>query len=222
MFNAIELSPLLLTLKVAGLATCTALVAGTALAYALSRYAFPGRDWLDAFLTLPLVLPPTVLGYYIIVVVGRNGFIGRWLEHYLGISLMFTWQGAVIAASIVSLPMVIKSARAAFEGVSPDFENAARTLGQSETSVFFRVTLPLAWRGILAGAMLAFARAMGEFGATLMVAGDLPGRTQTLSLAIYDAVQAGHDTLSMQLVIFTSAICMAMLVFSGKLLRTEY
>ncbi len=222
MFNAIELSPLLLTLKVAGLAAFAALVAGTALAYALSRKGFPGRDWLDAFLTLPVVLPPTVLGYYIIVVVGRNGFIGRWLERYLGVSLMFTWQGAVVAASIVSLPMVIKSARAAFEGVPQDFENAARTLGQSETSVFFRVTLPLAWRGILAGVMLAFARAMGEFGATLMVAGDLPGRTQTLSLAIYDAVQAGSDTLSMQLVIFTSAICMVMLVFSGKLLRTEY
>ncbi len=222
MFNVIELSPLLITLKVAGLATCAALVAGTALAYALSHKSFPGRDWLDAFLTLPLVLPPTVLGYYIIVVMGRNGFIGRWLEQYFGISLMFTWQGAVIAASIVSLPMVIKSARAAFEGVSSDFENAARTLGQSETSVFFRVTLPLAWRGILAGAMLAFARAMGEFGATLMVAGDLPGRTQTLSLAIYDAVEAGNDTLSMQLVIFTSIVCIIMLVFSGRLLRTEY
>ncbi|MHB8173419.1 MAG: molybdate ABC transporter permease subunit [Nitrospirota bacterium] len=222
MFNVVEFSPLLLTFKVAGLATCISLIAGTAVAYMLSRNAFPGRDWLDAFLMLPIVLPPTVLGYYIIVVVGRNGFIGRWLEHYLGISLMFTWQGAVIAASIVSLPMVVKSARAAFEGVSPDFENAARTLGQSETSVFFRVTLPLAWRGILSGAMLAFARAMGEFGATLMVAGDLPGRTQTLSLAIYDAVQAGNDSLGMQLVILTSVICMTMLVLSGKLLRTEY
>lgn len=216
------LSPLVLTLKVAGLATCVALVAGTALAVALSRSSFPGREWLDAFLTLPLVLPPTVMGYYIIVVVGRNGFVGRWLDHAFGISLMFTWQGAVIAASVVSLPMVLKSARAAFEGVPPDLEDAARTLGQSEVSVFFRVTLPLAWRGVLAGSMLAFARAMGEFGATLMVAGDLPGRTQTLSLAIYDAVQAGNDSLGMKFVLITSAVCMSMLVFSGKLLKAEF
>lgn len=216
------ISPLFLTLKVAGFAACIALILGTALGFALSRRSFPGRDWLDAFLTLPLVLPPTVLGYYIIVVVGRNGFVGRWLDHAFGISLMFTWQGAVIAASIVSLPMVLKSARAAFEGVPRDLEDAARTLGHSETSVFFRVTLPLAWRGVLAGAMLAFARAMGEFGATLMVAGDLPGRTQTLSLAIYDAVQAGNDSLGMKFVLITSVVCMAMLVFSGKLLKTEH
>ena len=169
-----------------------------------------------------MVLPPTVMGYYIIVAAGRNGFIGRWLDHAFGFSLMFTWQGAVIAASIVSLPMVLKSARAAFEGVSPDFENAARTLGQSEALVFCRVTLPLAWRGILAGAMLAFARAMGEFGATLMVAGNLPGRTQTLSLAIYDAVQSGNDSLCMELVLITSAACMVVLVFSGKLLGAEH
>ena len=213
------LSPLLLTLKVAGLATCIALILGIALAFALSRSSFPGRDWFDAFLTLPMVLPPTVMGYYIIVAAGRNGFIGRWLDHAFGFSLMFTWQGAVIAASIVSLPMVLKSARAAFEGVSPDFENAARTLGQSEALVFCRVTLPLAWRGIIAGAALAFARAMGEFGAALMVAGDMPGRTQTLSMAIYDAVQSGDDRLGLTLVLITSAVCMLLLVGSEKLLR---
>ena len=222
MLSIEELTPLLLTLKVAGLATCVTLVAGTAIAFALARYTFPGRDFLDAFLTLPLVLPPTVMGYYIIVVIGRNGFLGRWLDQAFGVSLMFTWQGAVVAASLVSLPLVLKSARAAFEGVSPDFEDAARTLGQTESSVFFRVTLPLAWRGILAGAMLAFARAMGEFGATLMVAGNLPGRTQTLSLAIYDAVQSGNDSLGMKLVLITSILCMILLVTAGKLLRVKY
>jgi len=215
------MTPLLLTLKVAGLATLLALAAGIVLAFLLARGGFPGRDWLDAFFTLPLVLPPTVLGYYLIVVAGRNGFIGRWLESTFGVSLMFTWQGAVVAASVVSLPMVFKSARTAFEGVPGDLENAARTLGQTESSVFFRVTLPLAWRGILAGAMLAFARAMGEFGATLMVAGNIPGRTQTLSLAIYDAVQSGNDSLGVTLVLMTSVVCMVILVFSGKILRTE-
>jgi molybdate transport system permease protein len=218
----VDFTPLLLTLKVAGLATFLTMAAGILLAYLLAHRRFPGRDWLDAFFTLPLVLPPTVLGYYIIVVVGRNGFIGRWLDHSLGVSLMFTWQGAVVAASVVSLPLVFKSALAALEGVPSDLENAARTLGQAEPSVFFRVTLPLAWRGILAGAMLAFARAMGEFGATLMVAGNIPGRTQTLSLAIYDAVQSGNDSLCMTLVVVTSAVCMVILVFSGKILRTEY
>jgi len=163
-----------------------------------------------------------VLGYYIIVIMGRNGFIGRWLDGSFGVSLMFTWQGAVVAASVVSLPLVFKSALAALEGVPPDLENAARTLGQAEPSVFFRVTLPLAWRGILAGAMLAFARAMGEFGATLMVAGNIPGRTQTLSLAIYDAVQSGNDSLCMTLVVLTSVVFMVILVFSGKILRAEY
>ena len=163
------------------------------LAYLVSRRQFRGREGSDAPCTLPLVLPPTVLGYYLIVLIGRQGWLGRWLQETWGISLIFTWQGAALAAAVVSLPLIYKSARAAFEEVNPELENAARTLGLSEAAVFFRVSLPLAWRGILAGAMLAFARAMGEFGATLMVAGNLPGKTQTLSLAVYDAMQAGND-----------------------------
>jgi molybdate transport system permease protein len=165
------------------------------------------------------VLPPTVLGYYLIVLIGRQGWLGRWLQETWGISLIFTWQGAVLAAAVVSLPLIFKSARAAFEEVNPELENAARTLGLSETAVFFRVSLPLAWRGIMAGAMLAFARAMGEFGATLMVAGNLPGKTQTLSLAIYSAVQAGNDTLALALVLLTSGACIVILVTSGKILQ---
>src|SRR3990172_4412980 len=190
------IEPLLLTLKVAGTATLAAFFAGVVIAFALARGRFWAKQWLDAFFTLPLVLPPTVVGYYLIVLIGRNGLIGRWLEEVLGISLIFTWQGAVVASTVVSLPLVIKSAKAAFEGVDKNLENAGRTLGLTEPEVFFRVSFPLAWPGILAGTMLAFARAMGEFGATLMVAGNLPGKTQTLSLAVYEAIQAGNNKLA--------------------------
>ncbi|MDH0737722.1 molybdate ABC transporter permease subunit [Achromobacter spanius] len=209
--------PLLLSLKVAGWATLLATVAGTAAAYGLSRWRWPGRDLLDAILTLPLVLPPTVLGYYLLVLLGRRGIIGETLAKW-NIELVFTWQGAVIAAAIVAFPLVFKSARAAFENVDAQLENAARVLGVGEAGVFFRVTLPLAARGIVAGVLLAFARALGEFGATLMIAGSLPGRTQTLSVAIYEAVQAGDDRTANLLVLVTSITCVVVLVAAGKLL----
>ena len=214
--------PLFLTLRVAILATLIAALAGTPLAYLISRRQFWGRELLDACCTLPLVLPPTVLGYYLIVVWGRNGWLGHWLQEVWGISLMFTWQGAVLAAALVSFPLVYKAARAAFEDVDHTQENVARTLGLSEGAVFRRVSLPLARGGILAGTMLAFARAMGEFGATLMIAGNLPGKTQTLSLAIYDAVQAGNDTLALSMVVLTSVACILVLVASGKILRFSF
>lgn len=216
------LTPLWLTLKVALFATAGAFVVGVASASLLSRKRFLGREWLDAAMTLPLVMPPTVLGYYLIVLLGRNGVIGRWFYESFGMSLMFTWQGAVIASAVVSWPLVFKAARAAFEEVDQNLENAARTLGLSEMGVFFRVSLPLSWRGILAGTMLAFARATGEFGATLMVAGNLPGKTQTLSLAVYDAVQAGKDDLAAMLVLITSCGCIVVLVSSGKVLKSKY
>ncbi|WP_447990261.1 molybdate ABC transporter permease subunit [Achromobacter spanius] len=209
--------PLLLSLKVAGWATLLATVAGTAAAYGLSRWRWPGRDLLDAILTLPLVLPPTVLGYYLLVLLGRRGIIGETLAKW-NIELVFTWQGAVIAAAIVAFPLVFKSAHAAFENVDAQLENAARVLGVGEAGVFFRVTLPLAARGIVAGVLLAFARALGEFGATLMIAGSLPGRTQTLSVAIYEAVQAGDDRTANLLVLVTSMTCVVVLVAAGKLL----
>ena len=208
--------PLLLSLKVAGWATLLATVAGTAAAYGLSRWRWPGRDLLDAILTLPLVLPPTVLGYYLLVLLGRRGIIGETLARW-NIELVFTWQGAVIAASVVAFPLVFKSARAAFENVDGQLENAARVLGVGEAGVFFRVTLPLAARGIAAGVLLAFARALGEFGATLMIAGNLPGRTQTLSVAIYEAVQAGDDATANMLVLVTSITCIVVLLAAGKL-----
>ena len=208
---------LALTLKVAGWATGINLVLGVGVGYALSRWRFPGRDVLDALLTLPMVMPPTVLGYYLLVVIGSQGVVGAWLLQNLGIRLIFTWQAAVIAATIVAFPLVFKAARAAFENVDPQWEDAARTLGLSEWSIFLRVSLPLAWRGILAGLLLAFARALGEFGATLMVAGSMVGQTQTLSIAVYEAVQAGQDDTANFLVMVTSLVCMAILLSAGRL-----
>ena len=208
---------LALTLKVAGVATLLNLVLGVAAGLALARARFPGRDLLDATLTLPMVMPPTVLGYYLLVLIGREGPIGRVLDERFGINLIFTWQGATIAATIVAFPLVFKSARAAFEAVDPQLEQAARVLGLRASADFFRVTLPLAWRGILAGLLLAFARATGEFGATLMVAGSIPGKTQTLSVAVYEAVQAGQDATANVLVLVTSIACLAVLLAAGRL-----
>ena len=208
---------LALSLKVALWATAIDLVLGIAIGFALARLRFPGRELVDSILLLPMVLPPTVLGYYLLVVVGRHGWLGAWLESRFDIRLIFTWQGAVIAAAIVGFPFVCKSARAAFEAVDVQYEQAAKVLGLGATAVFARVTLPLAWRGILAGVLLAFARALGEFGATLMVAGSIPGKTQTLSIAVYEAVQAGQDDVANFLVAVTSVTCVAVLLAAGRL-----
>ena len=213
----LDWSALWLSLKVAGWATAINLFVGVGLGALLARKRFPGRELLDTLLTLPMVLPPTVLGYYLLVVIGRNGPLGAWLQSAFGINLVFTWQAAVIAAAIASLPLVFKPARAAFEDVDAQLEQAARTLGVSELALFFRVTLPLAWRGILAGLLLAFARAMGEFGATIMVAGSIPGRTQTLSIAIYEAVQAGNDGRANALVVLSSVVCISVLLIAARL-----
>lgn len=216
------LTPLLLTLKVAGWATLLALIAGIAAGLLLARRRFPGREVVDAILTLPMVLPPTVLGYYLLVLFGRHGWLGQWLDETFGVSLIFTWQGAVVAAAIVAFPLVFKAARAAFEAVDANYEKAARSLGYNEFKVLWRVSLPLAWHGILAGTMLAFARSMGEFGATLMVAGNLPGRTQTLSIAIYEAVAAAQDQAAAFLVIVSSLVCLVILVASSTLFRSAH
>ena len=210
-------SALGLSLKVAGWATALNLVFGVGVGFLLARVSFPGRDLLDTVLTLPMVMPPTVLGYYLLVVLGRRGWLGSWLQDTFGIIRIFTWQRAVIAATIVAFPLVFKPARAAFEAVDGQLEQAARVLGVSEIGVFFRVTLPLAWRGILAGVLLAFARALGEFGATLMIAGSIPGKTQTLSVAVYEAVQAGQDEVANTLVLITSAVCIVVLMTAGRL-----
>ena len=206
-----------LSLKVAGWATALNIVLGIGVGFFLARTRFFGRDLLDTLLTLPMVMPPTVLGYYLLVLVGRKSAFGAWLYDSFGINLIFTWQGAVIAATVVAFPLVFKPARAAFEAVDSELEQAARVLGVSELAIFFRITLPLAWRGILAGVLLAFARALGEFGATLMVAGSIPGKTQTLSIAVYEAVQAGKDDTANMLVVITSLVCVVVLLTASRL-----
>ena len=211
------LVPLLLTLRVAGAATAAALVLGTGAAWGLTRRDFPGRRLLGALCTLPLVLPPTVLGYYLLVLLGRRGIMGRWLMDSFGVSLVFTWQGAAVASAVVAFPLVFQSARAAFEGVGKRYEDAARTLGLSEIGVLVRVSLPLAMPGIAAGGVLAFARAMGEFGATLMVAGNIPGKTQTISLAVYNAVQAGDDGLAGGLVGLVTVVSAVILWWAARI-----
>ncbi len=221
-WSSIDWTALWLTLKVAGCATGIAMIAGVASGFVLARSRVPGRRVIEAVLTLPLVLPPTVVGYYLIVLLGRNSPLGAWLDANFGVALIFTWQGAVAAAAVVAFPLVFTSARAAFEGVDLQLENAARVLGAGEPKVFIQVTLPLAMRGIAAGTMLTFARAMGEFGATLMIAGNIPGKTQTLSLAVYDAVQAGQDDLANFLVLLTSVVCVTILVASGRLVEPKF
>ena len=211
-------SPLILSLQVAGVATLLALAAGVALGWVFARRRFPGSTVLEAVCMLPLVLPPTVIGYGILVLAGRRSAFGGWLREHLDYTIIFNWHGAVAASTVVALPLVLKSASAAFAGVDRTLEAAARTLRQSPWSVFMRVALPLAWPGILAGTLLAFARAMGEFGASLMVAGSIPRQTQTLSMAIYDAVQAGQDDTALLLVLVTSAISIAVLVASSRFL----
>ena len=221
MTASLVFTPLLLTLKVAVLATLGALLLGVPAAYVVGRERFPARSFVDALATLPMVLPPTVLGYYMLVLFGRQGVLGKFLEQHFGVTLLFSWQGAVAASCVVAFPLVFTTARAAFDGVDVNLVNAARTLGASRLSLMLRVVLPLAWRGVLAGAMLAFARAMGEFGATLMIAGNIPGKTQTLSLAVYDAVMAGRDDQAAFLVMVVSVVSLVILMVSGKMLRPE-
>lgn len=189
--KVIDSTDLRITLQMASLATILCIAYGLPLAWVLARKRFPGRGLLEALVMLPLVLPPTVVGYYLLRLFGQGSEFGRFLTNDLGVSLVFTWQGAAIAASILAAPLLIRTAQNAFEDVDPELERVASTLGHSRVAVLRTITLPLAMRGILAGVALAFARAIGEFGATVMVAGNIPGKTRTLSVAVYDAVQAG-------------------------------
>ncbi len=189
--------PLRLSLQVTALATAILSIAGLAIGAFLARVEFPGRIFVETVVLLPLVLPPSVVGYFLLAVLGSGGPFREWL----GLDILFTWPAAAVASAVVGLPLMVQSTRAAVAAVSPSLENAARTLGSSELGVFFRVTLPLAKRGVLAGLVLGAARAMGEFGATLMVAGSIPGRTQTLPLAVYDAVLVQDYALANQLVL---------------------
>ncbi len=209
--NADELAPLWLSIRVASLATLAVVAAGVPTALVLARGRFPGKGLLAGALVLPLVLPPTVLGYYLLQVLGRRGWVGLWLERALGVTIVFHWSGAVVASAVAAFPLFLLPARGALEGVDPALEDAARLLGRREASVFLSITLPLAWRGLAAGAVLAFARALGDFGATLMVAGDIPGLTRTASLAIFDAVNANDPALAARLTLWVSLIAIAAL-----------
>ncbi|HEX8137914.1 MAG TPA: molybdate ABC transporter permease subunit [Pyrinomonadaceae bacterium] len=215
--RSIDWFPLALSFRVALIATVLALIIGVALAWLLARRRFAGREVLDAFVTLPLVLPPTVLGYYLLVLLSQMSPVGRAIKLITGTQLVFTWQGAVLAAAIGALPLVVKTSRASISTVSVELENAARTFGKTEWQIFWRITLPLSSRGIIASAMLAFARSLGDFGATLMVAGNIPGRTQTAAIAIYDATQAGRDDYAFTLVAILSVIVLTLLYATNKL-----
>ena len=210
------LTPFWLSLRTAGLATLLAVAIGLPVAAWLSRSRNALGGILDAVVTLPLVLPPTVLGYFILVALGARSPLGD-VFNQLGIPLVFTWRGAVLAAAMVALPLVVQSSKAALDSVDPNLIDVARTLGRSDRQVFLTVSLPLAWRGVLAGATLALARSLGEFGATLMVAGNIPGQTQTLPIAIYDAVQRGDQWLANWMALGLAALALILLLLIRRL-----
>ena len=212
-----HLSAIWLSIKVSIVATTLNAAIGIPLAYLLARRRFWGRGAVDVLVTLPLVLPPTVTGYYLIVLLGRRGVLGAPLYEATGWSVAFTWYAAVIAATVMALPLLVRTARAAIESVDQNLERAAFTLGRPEWRTALEVTLPLARNGILAGLVLAFARALGEFGATIMLAGNLPGKTQTLPLSIYTAVQTGEAGQAMALVAVLTLLSCAVVVASARL-----
>jgi molybdate transport system permease protein len=181
------------TAWVSALSTLLILPFGLAVAWLLARCDWPGKSLVETLVTMPLVMPPVATGLILLELLGRRGVIGKFLHDTLDLDIIFTWRGVLIALGVMSFPLLVLSARIAIEQVNPRFEQIARTLGAGESRVFFTITLPLAWRGILGGMTLAFARALGEFGATIMVAGNIPGQTSTLSLAIFQHVQLGQD-----------------------------
>jgi len=211
----VDWHPVILSLRVALIAVLAVACLGLPLARVLARKQFPGKDVLEAVITLPLVLPPSVIGYILLLLIGKNGVVGQLLQD-MGISLIFTWWAAVLASTVVAFPLMYQSAKAAFSGVDINCEKAARTLGAGELRIFFTITLPLAWQGILAGIVLSFARALGEFGATLMVAGNIPMRTQTVPLAIYFAVESGNEAAARTLVAIITIFCFVVILWLNR------
>lgn len=210
-----------ISILVVSCATIIVGIVGLACAFLLSKFEFRGRELFDAVLTMPLVLPPTVTGCYLIVLLGRRGILGSYIYDLTGWTLTFTWIGAMLAAVVVSLPLMIKAARASIESVNPDYEIASYTLGKNRFETFWRITLPLAKRGIFAGLILSFARALGEFGATLMIAGNIPGKTQTMPLAIYEAVASGDDRRAQILALILTAISITAVYLTNKISRSN-
>lgn len=221
----IDADDLRLSLQVASLATLLCIVFGTPIAWILARWRFPGRALVEVLVTLPLVLPPTVVGYYLLRTLGRGSAFGRFLEDDLGFRLVFTWQAAAIGAAILSAPLLIRTAQAAFEQVDPELERVAATLGRRPWQVFVTITLPLSIRGITAGIALAFARSIGEFGAAVMVAGNIPGETRTLSIAVYDSLQAGDvgsANAAALVLIVINVVSLLVVGYGVGLFRTRY
>ncbi len=210
------INPIILSLKVALIAVCIDFVFGLAVARMMARKDFSGKNLVESMIILPMVLPPTVLGYGLLIFLGKRSPIGHILLDYFDFQIIFTWWAAVIASAIVSFPLMYQSAKAAFSSVDLSLEKAARTLGTGEIRKFLTITLPLAWPGILAGLVLAFARALGEFGATLMVAGNIPGKTQTIPLAIYSAVESGEEETAKTLVLVITLLSFVALFWLNK------
>jgi len=218
--TALEREAVILSLQVAGWAVAVSLPVGILTAWVLARGRFPGKSLLEALVHLPLVLPPVVIGYLLLVLLGRNGIVGGALYRYLGITLAFTWKGAVLAAAVMAFPLLVRAVRLSLENVDPGLEAAARTLGAGPIRVFFTVTLPLMAPGILTGTLLAFARSLGEFGATITFVSNIRGETQTLPLALYTLIQVPDgETGAMRLCILSVLIAMVALIVSETLAR---
>lgn len=213
------LEPILLSLRIASIATVFSFVFGVLFAYILNKKNIPGKNFWETLITLPMILPPSVTGYFLLMLLGKRGVIGSALIDIFGFKIIFTWYAAVIAASIVSLPLMYQNVKAAFVNVDPAYERAARTLGSSEFRIFTTITFPLAWPGIISGIVLAFCRAIGEFGATLMVAGNIPGKTQTVPTAIYYAVENGNTTEANTLVLIMTVFSFVLIFAVNKWLE---
>lgn len=209
--------PISITFRIAAISSFLVLCSGVFLAYIFARRDFRGKELAELLITLPLILPPTVIGYFLVILLGKNGFIGQLIYSITGTGIMFTWQAGVIAAYTVSLPLMVRTAQAAIEAVDKELEYAAYILGKSEIETAFLITLPLAKRGILAGLVLSFARAVGEFGATLMLSGNIPGKTNTMSISIYSAFQAGNNELANILVLVLTLMSLISIALTGKI-----
>lgn len=217
-----DLFPLYLTIKVSLIATFIVSIIGIAIAYILARRDFPAKNFLDALVLLPLVFPPTVTGYYLIVLFGKAGIIGKYIYSITGFGIAFTWQAAVLASVIVAMPFMIKTSRAAIESVDIELEKVAYTLGKTKWETMLLVTFPLAKKGIFAGIVLSFARAMGEFGATLMFAGNIPGKTNTMPIAIYDAFSSGDFGKANLLVLVLTFVSIFILYLTNRLIQGKW
>lgn len=211
----------MLSLRIATIATVFSLILGVFFAYLINKKNIPGKNIWETLLILPMVLPPSVTGYLLLIAFGKRGLIGRFLLENFELQIVFTWVGAVIAACIVSLPLMYQNVKAAFVSIDPIYEQAAQTLGSSEGKIFRTITLPLAWPGIISGIVLAFARAIGEFGATLMIAGNIPGKTQTMPTAIYFAVESGNTELANSLVLIMTVFSFVLIIGLNTWLKSK-